>query len=190
MLVGLTGGIGAGKSLISKILEILAYPVFNSDLEARYLAENNSEIKSKIIEFLGEKAYQNGVYQRAVVANIVFNNKEKITGLNEIIHPAVRLAFQEFVKKHPSKLVFNEAALLFETGAYKKFDKTILVFADEAIRKERILKRDKTNVDEINARLSNQWTDNKKRTLADFEIDNNGNKSILLQIHGILKKLK
>lgn len=190
MIIGLTGGIGAGKSLISKILESLSFPVFNSDLEAKLLVENNLEIKSKIKELLGDKAYTHKGYNRPYVANIVFQNVEKLELLNSIIHPAVRRSFQEFAQKSDSKLIFNEAAILFETGAFKTFDKTILVCANEELRIKRIVKRDNTSVEEVKSRLAKQWPDAKKRPLADFIIENNETESVLLQLNEIIDLLK
>jgi dephospho-CoA kinase len=189
LIIGLTGGIGAGKSLISKILEVLSYPVFNSDLEAKFLVENNAEIKSKIVALLGENSYKKEGYNSTFVAEVVFHNEEKLKQLNEIIHPAVRSAFAEFARKNQSNLTFNEAAILFETGAHKSFDKTILICADQDIRIGRILKRGKLSVEDIQGRLEKQWMDSKKRKLADFVIENNGKESVLIQINNVLEKL-
>jgi dephospho-CoA kinase len=188
--IGITGGIGAGKSLISKILESLYYPVFNSDVEAKLLVENDSEIKTRIIALLGKEAYSLNGYNRPFVAGIVFSNDEKLKQLNAIIHPAVRNAFQEFVWNSDSDIVFNEAAILFETGAYKEFEKTILVCADEELRIKRIAKRDKASIEEIKARFAKQWPDERKRPLADFIIENNEKESVLVQLNEILEKLK
>jgi dephospho-CoA kinase len=189
MIIGLTGGIGAGKSLVSKILVSMSYPVFNSDAEAKKMVEKNSVIRANIIKILGKKAYTAEGYNRPYVASIVFNDNEKLEQLNAIIHPAVRQAFKEFSIEHAGELVFNEAAILFETGAYKTFDKTILVVADEEIRLKRVLDRDKSSKEEIQARFSKQWNDNQKMKLADFIIDNNEKESVLLQIQAILKSL-
>jgi dephospho-CoA kinase len=187
--VGLTGGIGAGKSLISKLVRTLSYPVFNSDLEAKLLVEENEEIKTKIKDLLGEEAYLANAYNSAYVAKVVFGNQDKLNQLNSIIHPAVRDAFKKFVDQHKSKIVFNEAAILFETGAYQSFDKTILVCADEKIRIERVVKRDNSSVEEVKARIAKQWPDDQKRALADFVIENNDDESVLLQLNNILEKL-
>lgn len=189
MTIGLTGGIGAGKSLISSILESLSYPVFNSDKEAKSIVEQNEIVKNKIIQLLGQNAYQDGSYNRPFVANIVFHDADKLKRLNEIIHPVVRQLFKEFAAKQESKLIFNEAAILFETGAYKSFDKTILVYANEKVRLNRVIARDGSNKNEILARFAKQWPDEKKIPLADFIIENNEEKSVLLQLDEILNKL-
>ena len=189
MTIGITGGIGAGKSLISRILETLSYPVFNSDKEAKVLVESNPVIKQKIIQLLGKDAYENGLYNRSYVATIVFHNENKLKQLNDIIHPTVRQLFIDFVASQSSSLIFNEAAILFETGAYKSFDKTILVCAKEDVRLKRIISRDGANEKDVLTRFAQQWRDNEKIPLADFVIENNDEKSVLLQLNSILTEL-
>jgi dephospho-CoA kinase len=189
MTIGLTGGIGAGKSLISKILESMFYPVFNSDNEAKYLIESNLEIRRKISNLLGQNAYNENGYNRQFVASVVFKNEVLLNELNSIIHPEVRKAFKYFSSNSNSKLVFNEAAILFETGAYKTFDKTILVCANEDLRIRRIAKRDNSTEEEIKARFSKQWSDEQKRPLANYIIENNEQESVLLQLNNILEEL-
>ncbi len=189
MKIGLTGGIGAGKSLISSILESLSYPVFNSDKEAKEIVEQNETVKNKIIQLLGQNAYQDGSYNSLFIANIVFHDDNVLKQLNEIIHPAVKQAFIDYSANQQSKLVFNEAAILFETGAYKSFDKTILVCANEEVRLKRVVARDGSTKDEILARFAKQWPNEKKIPLADFIIENDDEKSVLLQLDEILNKL-
>ncbi len=189
MTIGLTGGIGSGKSLISKILESLDYPVFNSDAQAKIIVEEDHTLKTEIIKLLGDRAYENDKYDRQYVSQIVFHDESKLKELNNIIHPAVRKSFKLFAENQTSKLIFNEAAILFETGAYKSFDKTILVCSDEETRLKRVMKRDKTEKKEVLARFAKQWSDVKKRPLADFVIENDGERSILMQLDAILKIL-
>jgi dephospho-CoA kinase len=187
--IGLTGGIGSGKSLVAKILETRNIPVFYSDKEANALVEKNAEVKSKIIDLLGAEAYNSSGYNRPYVAQRVFNSADLLGKLNQIIHPAVRQAFDHFVSSRNSTYVFNEAAIFFETSAHQSFDFMVLVCSPMELRIKRLQDRDKATVEEIKNRMDKQWSDEKKRPLADFIIENNENDSILEQIDELLKKL-
>lgn len=189
--IGLTGGIGAGKSTVAKILQARSYPVFYSDLAAKILVENDWDIQLKIKSIFGERAYLNGEYNREYIAELAFENQDLLNQLNQIIHPAVREAFDRFVaEQKPNQLVFNEAAILFETGAFSSFDFTILVCAPEELKIERLQQRDKSSISAIKARMRKQWSDEKKRPLADFVIENNEKDSVLLQVDEMLKKIQ
>ncbi|MDX1444861.1 dephospho-CoA kinase [Lishizhenia sp.] len=180
--VGITGGIGAGKSIVSKVFEHLGYPVFNSDQVAKELMANNFEIKKGIVQLFGEKAYLDGQLNRAHLSDIVFKDKSKIEALNQLVHPAVRAAFDEAASQSVAPLIFNEAAILYETGAYKKFDHIILVTADEEIRIKRTMSRDNSSAEAVKARMTNQMTDEEKRAFAPFEIKNDGKQLVLPQV--------
>lgn len=187
--IGLTGGIGSGKSTIAKILESKRFPVFYSDKEAKSVVHSDVAVKQQIIHLLGKQAYINGVYNREYIASKVFKDKNLLESLNMIIHPAVREAFELFSKNQKESLVFNEAAILFETGSYTSFDYTILICSPIELRLERIMSRDKVTKEEVEARMSKQWDDNKKRALADFTIENNEKESILFQVDQVVQKL-
>ncbi|SFT51509.1 dephospho-CoA kinase [Lishizhenia tianjinensis] len=180
--VGITGGIGAGKSIVSQIFEHLGYPVFNSDQVAKDLMVNNSELKQQIIALFGEQAYENNQLNRAHLSAIVFKDKSKIEALNQIVHPAVRAAFDQAAKNSSAPMIFNEAAILYETGAYKNFDHIILVTADEDIKIQRTMARDKVTEEAVKARLANQMSDAEKRSFAPFEIINDGSQLVLPQV--------
>jgi dephospho-CoA kinase len=188
--VGITGGIGSGKSVVSKVFHEMGFPVFNSDLEARKLMQSDSEIVNSIIALFGEDAYYNGKLHRKHIADKVFSNQELLNQLNLIVHPATRRAFESFVQlnsKHT--IVFNEAAVLFETGAYKNFDFVILVTAPEELRIKRVVSRDGVDREQVEKRLSNQWKDEQKIGLADFVLVNDEKQPMLVQIENILSQL-
>lgn len=172
MVVGLTGGIGSGKTSISKFFKELAIPVYIADDAGKRLMETSAKIKTEIINLLGDKAYQNNQPNRKYIASLVFKDAEKLNALNQIIHPAVATDFDSWKTDQTAPYVIYEAAILFETGGEKKCDFTILVTADKEERVIRLQKRDKSNRQEIEARMAKQWPDDKKRKLADFEIEN------------------
>jgi len=187
--IGVTGGIGSGKTFICKQLELLDYPVFYSDQEAKRLMNENREVVTGIIELLGSLAYENGELNRIYIAEKVFKEAHLLPQINELVHPAVRQAFDNFVQENSSsKMVFNEAAILFETGAYKNFDFNILITAPKALRIKRVAKRDAISKSEIQARMKNQWSDKQKIALADFVLVNDGSK-IDMSLKEILEKI-
>jgi len=171
--VGITGGIGAGKSVISSIFKCLGYPVFNSDAAAKQLMQSDPELIKGITEIFGENAYTNGLLNRSFISEQVFKDNNKINQLNQLVHPKVRSAFNSFAQRVDSDFVFNEAAILFETEAYKNFDKIILVTADKPVRIERVKQRDNASEQEILSRMAKQISDEEKRKFSPFEIVNN-----------------
>jgi len=189
MTIGLTGGIGSGKSTIAKVLESMGYPVFYSDAEAKILMSTSQELQSEIITHFGDRAFEDGRLNRAYLAQRIFSNPEDKEVLNQLIHPKVRASFSKFAEESSAKLVFNEAAILFETGAYSNFDKTILVTAPEETRISRVMKRDNCSREDVLSRMSNQWSDERKIPLADFVIKNGDQDKVLDQIEKIAKAL-
>lgn len=187
--IGLTGGIGAGKSYVAKILKLMSYPVFNSDVTAKEIMNTDAEVVEILTKRYGDECYENGTLNRPFLAKIIFSNEEEKKFINALIHPKVRQAFDDFAQKQSQKLVFNEAAILFETGMYKKFDATLLVTAPKKLRIERVMKRDGASREQIEARMNNQWEEAKKRELADFVLVNDEKQSILLQLNTILNQL-
>lgn len=140
MIIGLTGGIGSGKTTVAGLIKKMGYPVYNSDIRAKEIVNDNAELKAKIITLLGENAYdEKGNYNRKWVAEQIFNDDEKRLSLNAIVHPAVKLDFAKWVAEQENNLVFKETALLFELGLDKNCDATILVTADEEIRIQRVM---------------------------------------------------
>jgi dephospho-CoA kinase len=186
--VGLTGGIGAGKSSVAAIIEALGYPVFYSDLESKKII-NNPAVLQELCGIFGETIVRNNTLDRTALAYIVFNNSKKLELLNSILHPKVRAAFDVWRAKQNTEMVFNEAAILFETGAHNRFDKVLLVVADKHIRMKRISHRDNATEDEILARMDKQWADDRKVSLADVVIENNGVEALTPKVKKVISEL-
>lgn len=190
MIVGITGGIGSGKSVVGDILNVLGYPVFNSDLEAKNILQSDAEVKESIIARFGDDSFFGDQPNRAYIAEKVFTDKGNLEFLNGLIHPAVQRSFEAWVKAHiESRILFKEAAILVETGSYKNLDKLILVTADEEVRIQRVMKRDQVSREKVLDRMKNQWSDEQKKEVADFVIENNGEGSLIKQVIATLKEL-
>ena len=189
MVVGLTGGMGSGKTTVANYFKELDIPVYIADNAAKALMNTNAEVKSKVLSLFGDLAYRDNEIDRKYIAGQVFNDQQKLQQLNNIIHPAVFLDFQNWKNKQKSPYVIYEAAILFETGGYKKCDLVILVTAPLEERIKRLQARDGSSVEEIEARIQYQWSDNEKRKLADFEIVNSNlpaTKEQVRNLHEIL----
>lgn len=189
MRIGLTGGIGAGKSIVSKVLMSLNYPVFNSDLEAKLILTSSAEVRKEIATYFGSEAYINGELNKKLIAKRIFSDDKARLKINSIIHPRVRKAFDDFARKYNNFLVFNEAAIIFETNRESAFDKTILVTAPLELKISRIIARDKMSKKDVLARMNKQWTDEQKIPLADFIIENDEKQALLPQLMEVLKQL-
>lgn len=175
-IIGLTGGIGSGKSTVAEFIEEFGFPVYYSDERAKDIVNDNEELKAKIQELLGEEAYdENGLYNRKFVADKVFNNRELLEQLNHIIHPAVRIDFDAWVKKQTKYLVFKETALLFELKLNKECYKSVLVTAEDNIRMKRVMDRDGKTYREVQTIMEKQMPEKDKIKLADCIIYNNTN---------------
>lgn len=173
-IIGLTGGIGSGKTTVAKLLESKGYSVYYSDIRAKEIVNNNAFLKIRIIRLLGDKAYdQDGKYNRKWVAQKIFNNEKLLLELNKIIHPAVRDDFEFWVKEQKVDFVFKETALLFELNLDKNCFKTILVTADESLRIKRVMERDGKTCQEIKNIIQKQMSEQEKIKRADFIIENN-----------------
>jgi len=189
-IVGITGGIGSGKTFVCHILESMGYPVFYSDKEAKAILMNDSNVKQQIIDLFGGESYQNnGNLNRDFLASKIFSDKKLLSKMNSIVHPAVRQYFKIWTEKQKSKIVFNEAAIIFEIGIAKNYDDVILVTASKDTKIKRIQKRDKSSIQDIEKRMNNQWTDEQKKKLTEFVIDNDKNVMLLPQIDSILNKI-
>ena len=172
MIVGLTGGIGSGKSTIAKEFAVLGIAVFNSDEQAKVLIATDAQVKKRIMAAFGEEAYQNGEYNRAYIAQIVFNNPEKLAILNSIVHPALAKHFKQWAKKQTSPYVLKEAAILFESESYKDCDYIITVTAPEQLRIARVMARDHCTEAQVRARMAQQWSDAQRIALSNAVIEN------------------
>lgn len=172
MIVGLTGGIGSGKSTVAEMLGALGVPVYNSDLAAKELMVGSKVLRRKIVALLGPDAYEGQALNRGYIASRVFNDKVLLQKLNEIVHPAVRKHFVKWCKKQGHPYVVQETALLFENGSNYSYDKTVLVTAPKDIRIKRIIERDGSTEAQVLDRMANQMPDEEKLPLADFVIEN------------------
>jgi len=181
--VALTGNIGSGKTLICRFFEILGVPVFYADAQAKKLYENKNILLKVKQEFGDEILTSQGNLNKTVLAEKIFTNKENLKKINSIIHPEVSKIFEEWAGNQRNKpYVIQEAAILFETGGYKRFDKSILVYAPEEILIERVMKRDGLSRKEVLNRLQNQMDQEKKKQLADYLILNDNSQLLIPQI--------
>jgi len=188
-VVGLTGGIGSGKTTIAKMFEEQGIPVYYADDEAKKLMNTSELIKQKLISAFGEDSYQNGKLNRAYLAEQVFNDKEKLKTINSIVHPEVDRHFKEWVSAQQSKIVVQENAILFESGKKDRFDVIITVTAPEEVRIRRVVKRDQTSEEQVKARIKNQMDDTEKIKNSDYTIENTDldkSKKQVLQIISLL----
>ncbi len=186
--VGITGGIGSGKSTICKLLSIFGYPIYIADNEAKKLT-NTPEILHKIKEIFGEEVFCGNTLNRRALGEIVFSDNKKLQLLNSIIHPAVNIDFEQWTKKQNASVVFIESAILFQTELAEKVDKTILVVSEKSTKIERICKRDNLSTNEIKKRFSNQLSDCDMQKKCDFIINNDDKTALIPQVQQILNKL-
>lgn len=187
--IGITGGIGSGKSFIATIIERMGYPVYYSDVRSKELTNSHPIIRQGLIDLVGENVFFGGELDKKVLATAIFSNDALRLKVNQLIHPIVRQDFEDWANAQKSNLIFNEAAILFETGAYRNFDATILVYAPEELRLQRVLKRDIITKEEVLARMNNQLKDEEKRKMTTFQILNDGESPLLIQIENILEQI-
>ena len=182
--IGITGGIGSGKTIICDVFRLLGVPVYNADNIARDLQQNDSNVRNALIELLGKDIYNaSGVLDRENMAHLIFNDKELLAKVNQIIHPAVRENFNEWAVKHyREEYILYEAAILFESDYYKELDLNILILTDEDIRVKRVIKRDNLSEQSVRERIKNQMPDQDKIRLADYIINNNEKQLIIPQV--------
>ncbi len=187
--IGLTGGIGSGKSTIARILLAMGYPVYFSDDRSKQLTQTHPEIRRGLTELIGEQIYKGNQLDRSALALAIFSDDALRVKVNQIIHPIVRLDFDCWVEDQTSSFIFNEAAILFETGASERFDAMVLVTAPEALRIERVLKRDLCSREEVMQRINHQWSDERKIKLADVVLVNDDVQPLIKQVEHMLLQL-
>ena len=171
--VGLTGGIGSGKTTIANLFALhFSIPIYIADTKAKELVANNKQLQQEIVTLLGEEAFVEGSYNTSFVAQEVFSNKEKLDKLNAIIHPYVQQDFLQWKQSQQAPYVIKEAAILFESGSYRDCDFIIMVTAPLEERIERVMLRDKIDRETVEKRIKNQWNDEKKIELSTFVIEN------------------
>ena len=188
--IGLTGGIGSGKTTVAEVFETLGVPVFLADEEARRIQNKDEAVKNKIQKVLGDVYDINGTLIRKRVAELVFGNPSLLEQLNQIVHPVVKDAFEKFVASHAdAPYVIREAAILFESGSYKDLDAVIAVVAPEEIRINRVMNRDSSTKEQVQQRIQAQWSDEEKVRRSQFVIINDGKEMILPAIVNIHEEL-
>ena len=190
-LIGITGGIGAGKSTVSTICKHLGFKVYNSDQRAKEIVSEHSIIKKKLISFFGNNIYKNGVLDRKFLSDKIFNDKSSLQQINSIIHPAVKKDFNSWIINNSNeKILFKESALLLESGAYKELDKIILIVSDKNLRVSRVLNRDQNrSKKEIESIIDKQIDEVDAIKYADIVIDNNHKKMLLPSVIKEIEKL-
>jgi len=189
-IIGLTGGIGSGKTTVAKEFASQGIPVYITDQEAKNLMQSDSVLNQIKAEF-GDTIFDNGVLIREKLSEIVFNNAERLAKLNSIVHPAVKKHFKQWLLEHQdSPFVIYESAILFESGSYKECDFVINVVTPLEIRIERVMARDKTTREKVLERVKNQLKDEEKSSKSDFIIENISREAIKLGIVKILKFLR
>lgn len=187
--IGITGGIGTGKSVVCRILESMGYPVFYSDIEAKKCMTDDSLLRQGIIDLLGNEAYQDGQLNKPFIADKIFNNTAHKKAIDSLVHPAVYRAFDAWKLKQRATLVFIESALMIETGSYQKMDKTILVTADMETRIHRVVQRDHISREKVMKRIASQLPEAAKIKVASYCIVNDEDKMILPGIIKIIEDL-
>lgn len=188
--VGITGGIGSGKTLICQVLETMGYPVYFSDERAKTLMETDPTIRAELIRAFGEEAFTGNELNRPFLAKKVFQDSDRRETINHIVHPVVRADFNDWCAKQKEPVVFQESALLFETGGYQLLDFTVLVTAPVEERVRRVQLRDQTDETAVLARITSQLSDEAKIPLADFVIENTDRTMLLPQILELLAELE
>ncbi len=187
--VGLTGGIGSGKTTVAKIFQMLGIPVFDADSNAKQIMNTNKIIKKELIAAFGKSIFNDDELDRKKLAAIVFNDKQKLKLLNSIVHPETIKASEDWVKQQHSKYVIKEAALLFESGSNKELDLVIGVIAPKEIRIERVIARDNTSKKEAELRITKQNDEEITKKLCDYSIINDDEHLVIpqvLELHQIL----
>ena len=190
-IIGLTGGIGSGKTTVAKFIEEMGFPVYYSDVRAKEIVNDDEVLKQKIKELLGIQAYdENGHYNRKLVSEIVFNNEDLLLKLNVLIHPAVKIDFEKWVERQSREFLFKETALLFELNLNEACYKSVLVTADDNIRIKRVMDRDGKTYREIETIMDKQMPEKDKIRRADFVIFNNaGIDELKVETEKVLLKL-
>jgi len=190
LIIGITGGIGSGKSTLSKLLRAEGYSVYDTDLEARRLQNEHSTMRKKLIDMFGKDIYSEQGLNRSALGKIVFAKPELLAKLTTIVHPLVLEDFNNWViNRFPKKMLFIESAILYESGFNKLVDKVILITADETTRIERVVKRDGVTPEHVKARMANQLSDKEKVSRADFVIYSDDNKPLIDKMRKIIVDL-
>ncbi|MFP4023187.1 MAG: dephospho-CoA kinase [Thiohalospira sp.] len=187
--VGVTGGIGSGKTLVCQIFEKLGIPVFNADIEAKKIINSDKSVVEQIKHSFGSDIYNRNQIKKEVLAQIIFNDNKALNRINSIVHPKVREYFLDWAEKQNSQYVIEEAAILFESNAYLDLDYIVNIHANKKSRINRVMSRDKIGKEQVLSRMKNQLCDEKRMKLADFTIYNDGDRMLLPQVVDIHQKI-
>ncbi|MEP3386785.1 MAG: dephospho-CoA kinase [Reichenbachiella sp.] len=189
-IVGITGGIGSGKSTVCRIFETLGIPIYQADDRAKYLMQNDVDLVQKIKTTFGEKAYINGQLNRPFLAKTIFRDSNKTAQINALVHPVVGNDFNHWQREQQAPYVLKEAALIIESGSYKQLDFLINVFASIETRIQRVQKRDpQRSLEEIHGIIDKQVSEEQRTALSGFRIDNDGSSLIIPQVLAIHQQL-
>jgi dephospho-CoA kinase len=187
--VGLTGGIGSGKSTVARILETLGIPVYYADDAAKTIMNTDAGLRQQIIQHFGEASYADGMLQRKYLADIVFNDPEKLALLNSLIHPVTIRHSEQWFRRQSAPYAVREAALLFESGASENLGFIIGVYAPKHLRLQRVIKRDGLSADEIQKRMNRQINEEMKMKLCDAVIRNDEQELVIPQVIELHRRL-
>lgn len=187
--IGLTGGIGSGKSTVAKVFEIIGIPVYYADDAAKRLMNEDKELIQQITALFGPEAYVNDQLDRKYIARVVFSNKEKLQQLNALVHPATMRDGERWMREQTTPYAIKEAALIFESGTHSQLDYVIGVSAPAALRILRAMKRDNVNREEVLARMTKQIEETIKMRLCDFIIYNDEQQLVIPQVLALHQKL-
>jgi dephospho-CoA kinase len=188
--IGITGGIGSGKTTVSRVIESTGYPVYYSDVRAKELMNENSVIRNGLISLFGNEICRSNGLNRKELADKIFSDEELRNKVNELVHPIVRNDFADWADKQDSHIVFNEAAILFETGAYQRMNQNMLITSPLELRILRVMERDNASRHEVEARILAQMSDNDKIKLADYVVLNDEVHPVIKQIEKILNTIR
>ena len=188
--IGLTGGIGSGKTMVSKIFAEKGYKIFNSDEIAKMIIKNDYSVKNSIINFFGTNSYIGDDLNSRYISEIIYSDKVKLNYLNSLVHPMVFHQFEKFLKSNLNSKILVESAILFESNFYKMLDDNILLISPKADRISRIIKRDNINRSEIEKIMSVQWSDKKKISFATYVIENINFSETSMQILSLISKIE
>ena len=188
--IGITGGIGSGKSVVSKLLQLMGVPVYVADVESKRLTETDPDIRAALISLLGDEVYQDGKLNRPLLASYIFGNKDNLTMVNGIIHPRIKDDFRRWAQSHSSyPIVGIEAAILIEAGFTEDVDQVVLVYAPQEIRLRRAVSRDACAAEQIQQRMRNQMPDEDKMAFAHHIIYNDDKQALIPQLGALIKTL-
>ncbi|HOG36360.1 MAG TPA: dephospho-CoA kinase [Paludibacteraceae bacterium] len=187
--IGITGGIGSGKSVVANILQQMGFPVYDSDSRAKALTQTNADIRQQLTAMFGDNLFKDNILDKKALSQLIFSSDKNLKAVNAIIHPVVVGDFATWTTRQNAAAVFLESAILMESGLYQKMDKIILVTAPEKLRIDRVMKRSQLSEIEIQQRMQMQKGEEALAEKADFVILNDEKHLLIPQVHSILQKL-